>query len=64
MGTWEVVAMDLVEKSVTIPSAKKPGRDRAHCMHPWVGAGVSEPQPSLATVSTAVPRLSLILGQD
>lgn len=23
MGTWEVVAMDLVEKSVTIPSAKE-----------------------------------------
>lgn len=33
VGTWEVEAMDLVEKSATIPSAKETGLDRAYCAH-------------------------------
>lgn len=49
VGTWEVAAMNLVEKSATIPSTKKTGLDRAYCMHPQT--------PLLS------PRRCLILGR-
>lgn len=59
MGTWEVVAMDLVEKSVTIPSAK----EHTARILGWEQVSVRPshhwPQSPLLSL-----RLSFILGQD
>lgn len=64
MGTWAVAAMDLVEKSATIPLSRNQDEiEHTACILGWEQVSGSRshhwPQPPLLFL-----RLGLILGQD